>query len=33
VDIIFIVCGIGGFAAAALISLTLLLVAMGKIEV
>ncbi len=33
VDIIFVVCSIGGFAATALIGMTLLLVAMDKIEV
>jgi choline-glycine betaine transporter len=33
VDIIFIVCSVGGFAAVLLITLTLLLIAMGRIEV
>jgi hypothetical protein len=33
VDTIFVVCSIGGFAAVLLITLTLLLIAVGKIEV
>jgi len=33
VDTIFIVCSIGGFGAALIIGLTLLLIAMDKIEV
>jgi hypothetical protein len=33
VDFIFLVCMIGGVAAGSLISLTLLLIALGKIDV
>jgi hypothetical protein len=33
VDTIFVVCSTGGFAAVSLISLTLLLIALGKIDV
>jgi len=33
VDTIFVICSVGGFAAVLLITLTLLLIAMGKVEV
>jgi hypothetical protein len=33
VDTIFVICSIGGFAAVSLITLTLLLIAMGKVDV